>query len=73
MFLIDFTIGLMPNFPKKYSLDFKEIILLKTLGIKPMENQFVLTFWQIKKDTLAGFYLVLWVEKMAFTIGKSTI
>jgi hypothetical protein len=34
-----------------------------------MEKQCSWCFWQIKKDTLAGFFLVLWVEKMALTKG----
>jgi hypothetical protein len=36
-----------------------------------MEKQFILTFWQIKKDTLAGFFGFVG-RKMALTIGKST-
>jgi hypothetical protein len=35
---------------------FKVNIHLKPLRIKPMENQFTLYFWQIKKDTLAGSF-----------------
>jgi hypothetical protein len=61
MFLIDFTIGLMPIFLKKLGFIFKVNNPLKTLGIKPMEKQFILCFWQIKKDTLTGYFLVLWV------------
>ena len=72
MFLIDFTIGLMLTLPKNDRFDFKVISLLKTLGIKLMENQFTKCFWQIKKDTLAGIFGFVG-RKMAFTIGKSTI
>jgi hypothetical protein len=61
MFLIDFTIGLMPILLKKLDLIFKVSIPLKPLGIKPMGNQFIFCFWQIKKDTLTGSFLVLWV------------
>ena len=71
MFLIDFTIGLMPTFPKNDRFDFNVNSLLKTLDIKLMENQFTKCFWQIKKDTFAGSFGFVG-RKMAFTIGKST-
>jgi hypothetical protein len=35
------------------------------------EKQLLLNKWQKKNNTLAGL-LILWVEKMAFTLGKST-
>ena len=34
-------------------------------------KQLLLILWQIKNHTLAGL-LILWVEKMAYTLGKST-
>ena len=40
MFLIDFTIGLMPILPKNDRFDFNMSSLFKTLDIKLMENQF---------------------------------
>lgn len=56
MFLIDFTIGLMPKLAKNDKFDFNVNSLLKTLDIKLLENQFAKCFWQIKKDTLAGSF-----------------
>jgi hypothetical protein len=62
----------MPIVPNNDRFDFNVNNLLKPLGIKLMEKQFIYCFWQIKKILLLALFGFVG-RKMAFTIGKSTM
>ena len=70
--MIDFSIGLMLTFPKKDRLDYWINHSCEHARHQADAKAIKVVFVANKKRYSCWFFLVLWVAKMACTIGEST-